>query len=175
MSSVVDVSNRSGVSCWSSPTFVRPHRPRYVNDSTVDLFANTSRPNADHQFAIETRDLGLRRFRLERPTTFVLISLETLNNSLQVPMYWAIAEQVVRIASGSNSDATNTTIPVVDAAALSAWGILNHVRARSSYITTRYSMAAALYFVRRQSVQIAIRFSHWKRKRRWQIQQQHRQ
>jgi hypothetical protein len=150
--------------------------PKISQRSTVDLLANTSRLKADHWFAMETRDVGVRRFRLRRPMTFVLVSLDTLNNSLEALMYWVIAEQDVRMASGSNSDATNTTIPVVDAAARSSWGILNHVRAHSWYITRWYSMATALYTLSDVS-QFKLCFSHLKRRkiRRWQIQQQHRQ
>jgi len=37
------------------------------------------------------------------------------------------------------SDATNTPIPLVDVAALHAYGILNHVRALGSYIIGRFS------------------------------------
>jgi hypothetical protein len=55
-------------------------------------------------------------------------------------------EPDVRRVFASMSDATNTAIRLANAAAQQACGILNHVRARGSYITGM-SIVGALYDV----------------------------
>lgn len=88
--------------------------------SAVDVLSNTSRHTTGHPFATETRQCGRCRLRCRLGTAFVGISSETSNNSDHGNVFWVDDEPDARCTFGSKSDATNTTIPLVDVAARSA-------------------------------------------------------
>lgn len=123
---------------------------------------------------METRYVGRHGHALQRGTVFVLILLETLENICKSDIHCDFNKLGARRISGSMSDATNTAIRLVNVAALQARGILNHVRARGSYIIGCFSIIVLSDVTVSYSFRF-IRLIAKKYKLRWQIQQQHRQ